>query len=379
LAAVQLGKFRGLAEIVGARAGAKEIPPRLTSIQAGLREGEVLLDIAGEREGFALYVIRRDAIDALKAPGDLTELQRPDAGDVGDRAAALLTLARENSVLADVAAQVEAVLPASARLFISPDPRLGNLPLHAISVGGRAWCEIRKMGIVPAAAVLLAPRRKRVGRVLVMGDSRGDLPGARAECLAIASVYGTQAKVGSDCSAQFLREALAEGPIDVLHIATHGRGNPRHGGLASLLLADPSGKPVWTDLAEVLNVVCDAGLVVLSGCSTGLIGRRDSTSFVSVAETVLRAGARSVVACLWPVGDQAAQSAMEAFHRTFSKPAQSDVFAALDTARSILRASDAGTGTVRDGRGRQLTQSLPLEQALNWSAFIALGLPDPFS
>ena len=209
-----------------------------------------------------------------------------------------------------------------------------------------------------------------------MGDSRDDLPQARLESGTVAKLYDDAAYVGADSGVERLRTALAAGPLDIVHIATHGRGNPRHGGLASLLLVDATGAPRWTALEEITRTPWDVGLVVLSGCSTGLIGRRNGGQMVSVAERVLRAGARAVVACLWPVGDAAARLGMEAFHHAFS--ATPDVAAALGAARAALRAPDVALGPLRDGLGQQPVSSTALERDLNWSAFISLGVSDPF-
>ena len=375
-AAVQLGKFRGFAETVAARAGVQTVPPSLAEVQSRLRSDEALVDIAAENAGLALYLVRRDGFEAFAIPGDVHQLIKPDAGDMRDRAAAQLDLARGNAMLAKVAAETEARLPQQARLFLAPNPSLGNLPWHAIPVGERAWCERRPISLLPAASALLAPRQERGKRVLVLGDSRDDLPRARAESRTVAALYGTQAHVGRDCSVEALRAALASGPLGIVHIATHGRGNPRQGGLASLLLADSVGAAHWAALEEITRAPWDVGLVVLSGCSTGLIGRRNGAQMVSVAEAVLRAGARAVVACLWPVGDEAARTGMEAFHRVFSRTP--DVAAALKAGRDALKAPDIALGTLRDGRGQQPTGSTARERELNWSAFLSLGVSDPF-
>lgn len=376
-AAVQLGKFRGFAETVGARAGIKILPPSLAEIQSRLRPDEALVDIASENAALGLYLVRRDGFEAFAIPGDLDQLLKPDTGDMRDRAAAQLVLARGDAILAGAAAQIEARLPESARLFLAPPPALGNLPWHAIQVGARAWCERRPISILPAASALLAPRRAREKKVLVIGDSRDDLPQARAESATVAALYGTRAYVGRECSVETLMAALTAGPLDIIHIATHGRGNPRQGGLSSLLLADAAGVARWTAMEEITRVPWDVGLVVLSGCSTGLIGRRNGGQMVSVAESVLRAGARAVVACLWPVGDAAARTGMETFHRVFSS--MPDVGTALEASRTALKAPDAVLSPLRDGRGQQPAGSTARERELNWSAFLWLGVSDPFS
>lgn len=372
--ALQLGKFRPLAEAIGRRIGGAQPPTGLAAIRSALAANECLLDIAAERDGLTGYVVTRDELLVVRAEGDPATMAAVDAGDMRGRAAALLALSRENAMLAQFAQRVETALPAGARLIVAPDPRLSNIPLHTIPVAGRPWCEVRELGYVPAAAALAAPQLARCGQVMVMGDARGDLPSAKAECQAVAARFRTAALTGADCTRAALVAALERGPLDVLHIATHGRGNPRQGELASLLLVE-DGEARWCDLAGLTRLPWRVGLVVLSGCSTGLVGRQNSTAYVSVAEAVLRAGAGSVVACLWPVGDGAARLAMMAFHEALGTGL--GVTAALGVARRRLRAPDAVTGALRDGRSTP--DASPQERDLNWSAFVSLGRAEPLT
>jgi tetratricopeptide (TPR) repeat protein len=83
-AAVQLGKFRDFAETVAARAGVKIVPPSLAEVQSRLRPNEALVDIAAEKAGLALYLVRRDGFEAFAIPGDVHQLIKADAGDMRD-------------------------------------------------------------------------------------------------------------------------------------------------------------------------------------------------------------------------------------------------------------------------------------------------------
>jgi CHAT domain-containing protein len=80
-------------------------------------------------------------------------------------------------------------------------------------------------------------------------------------------------------------------------------------------MATGDGSTLWVDLDKLTSSPWDVGLVVLAGCSTGLTGRRDGYQLISVASQILQAGAATVIASLWPVGDAAAQLTMQSFHR----------------------------------------------------------------
>jgi tetratricopeptide (TPR) repeat protein len=382
--ALQLGKGRAFLEAAATRGEADDRPPALEAIQAALGSDDAVLDITGEWDALVGYLVSGSGLQIVVSPGDTELFTAPDNGDVRRRAAAMLELTRTSDLLSRFAAAVEAALPAGVGLLIVPEPRLSNLPLHTIPVDGQPWSQRRRIGVIPAAGAVCLPRTTRTGEVFIAGNSRGDLPGAEAECHEIAKLYGTLARTGQDCTAAELEAALDAGPLDVVHLAVHGRGNPRRGVQASLLMADGTGGTIWVGLDALTQRPWPVGLVVLSGCSTGLVGRREGYELVSVAGQIQQAGARAVVACLWPVGDAAAQIAMTTFHkRLVATPSYLvDVREALNEARGQLRDPAAPVTQARDGREiappakRKLDPVIEL--GLNWSAFVATGAPYPF-
>ena len=257
-------------------------------------------------------------------------------------------------MLAAFVAAVDAAIPSGARVLLVPDLGLHNLPLHIVPVSGRPWCERVSIGYLPAAGVLeVRPEDSRPGAVFIAGDSRGDLTGAADECNDIARLYGVAARTRGACTRAALEAALDAGPLDIVHFAVHGRGNPLHGGQASLLLADGKGRTEWVDLEALVNRPWRVNLVVLSGCSTGLSGPREGHQLVSVASQILQAGAVAVVASLWPVGDAAAQKAMVAFHTALcgADGGWPDLRSALDAGRATLAGIAApAVAAARDGR-----------------------------
>lgn len=381
--ALQMGKARILVEAISLRASGDGQPPNLDQVQNLLGPDEALVDVIDEGEALVGYVVTKNGLTSVAIPGRAETLAAPDRGDVRERASALLDMARRSELLTAFGAAAEAALPEGARLLIAPDPRLSNLPLHVIPIGSQPWCEVRRMGQVPAAGVLRLKPEGRRGAVFVAGDSRGDLPGAEAECREIAGLYGVRALTGQACTKAALLGALRAGPLDVVHLALHGRGNPHRGVQASLLMADGSGGTSWVMLDELMKVRWDVGLVVLAGCSTSVSGPRDGHELVSVASQILQGGAGSVVACLWPVGDAATQVAMVAFHKALRQAEPGgDVRAALDAARTALRHPAAPVTALRDGRNvspeRARRLDPVIERDLNWAAFVSFGPPRPF-
>ena len=94
--------------------------------------------------------------------------------------------------------------------------------------------------------------------------------------------------------------------VSLVHIAAHGsaeRGeillSPNLGGSKR-----PKKKDFLLTMADVLNAKLEAKLVVLSCCHSGR-GKIKAEGVVGLARAFLGAGARSVIASLWAVNDQA--------------------------------------------------------------------------
>jgi tetratricopeptide (TPR) repeat protein len=390
--ALQLGKGRALLDAAQARGqgdgqGNHGRPPDLTTVQAALAPSDALVDLAVEADGIAAYVVTRTGLTVVRAADDAMELAEADRGDLRHRAARLVALCRTNKLLTELASAVNAAVPPGARLLLVPDPGLHNLPLHIVPVEARPWCERVPIGYVPAACALLSQPGGGVS-VFVAGDSRRDLPGAKDECEAIARLYGVTALTGSACTRAALEAALDAGPLDIVHLAVHGRANPLMGGQACIILADGKGGTELVDLRSLATRPWRANLVVLSGCSTGLSGPREGYQLVSVASQIQQAGAAAVVACLWPVGDAAAHETMVAFHTALVAMGggERDIRLALDVGRATLSGLAAPTvAAVRDGRdGRDvIPDNAPssdlldpaVEAALDWASFMAVGNP----
>jgi CHAT domain-containing protein len=129
-----------------------------------------------------------------------------------------------------------------------------------------------------------------------------------------------------------------------LHIAAHGMAQPQRIGYAGIWLEPPAAEaaPAFLSWLDVLDSGVRADLVVLDACQLGDSGSAVSGN-LSFADAVSRAGARRVVAALWPVSDAAAALWVPAFYRSLLADAGYDSALALRTAQLRLRASRAFT------------------------------------
>lgn len=125
----------------------------------------------------------------------------------------------------------------------------------------------------------------------------------------------------------------------LLHFATHGfidSIHPRLSGIA-LSLIDPRGKPVdgYLRLMDIFNLELNAELVVLSGCQTALGRNIAGEGMVGITRGFLYAGARGVVASMWPVPERATAQLMGRFYQYLLREGQPPA-AALRLAKGSL-------------------------------------------
>ncbi len=349
---LQQGKAR---RILDARAPGQALPT-LNEVRRALLPGELLVDVAIEDDGLVAYRLAADGFDVVFEPMDIATLAAPELADLRQREHDLLTLARTHAGLTAWATRLVSGWAQGRKLLLVPDGPLNNLPLHEIHIAHQPWHDRQPIGLLPCAAWLLRAAPLQSEACLVAGNSGGDLGGAERECQVVAKELGTTALTGAHCTREALDAALQAGPLDIVHLAVHGRGDTQHGARASLLLADGLLGTEWVPFESLAQRRWQANLVVLSGCSTAVAGPLHGHEMVSIARAALESGAASVLASLWPVADHAAAAFMTAFQESVARQRRHgdcDLRVALDQARRSVSAqpmTSAEIGRRRDGR-----------------------------
>ena len=146
---------------------------------------------------------------------------------------------------------------------------------------------------------LLPPSPTRAASMsLVVGDPRGDLEHASEEARAVGSILGVEPLIGAAVTLEAVTDQLEQ--AGVIHFATHAElANPPR--LVRIQLTDGE-----LSVRDILQINSSAKLVVLSACWSGLQHKWGREEFLGLAEAFLVAGALSVVATLWKVGDASA-------------------------------------------------------------------------
>jgi CHAT domain-containing protein/tetratricopeptide (TPR) repeat protein len=386
-----------LASLPEWRAAASDAPPTASEVMAliaklGGEEPTVLVDLVVCPDGLAAYLVDASSVRVLHVPGDPANLAAAEHGDVFEREARLVTLCLREPLLASLAEAVSAAVPEARRLLLVADTILHNLPLHAVPVKGRPWCDQAPIGYLPAAGALrFAPRRRQpVGRSLIVGDSREDLLNAARECEEVGKALMSRPLIGRQCTRVAIEAALTSGELDVVHFALHGRGDALRGGRSSLLLSDGRGGTEWVAFEELASLPWRSELVVFSGCSTAVAGPRQGHELIGVARAAAERGAGAVIACLWPVRDGVARRFMTAFYGELVSRREVgpvDLRVTLDVARKTLRRRKGAPVPPGERRrdGRDPSRSEPVgargapdpavADALAWAPFVLLGDP----
>jgi CHAT domain-containing protein len=189
------------------------------------------------------------------------------------------------------------------------------------------------------------------GLTLAMNDSpRRDsdpdrltrLPGTEREAQALRQTlkdYDIQVRTGF----QVNREWVVSGQLDdydVIHFATHGIFDDSGSGYSGLALSryTPGGEELTWLLGaqDIQRMQLHAELVTLSGCETALGREIRGEGLVGITRAFLNAGARQVVASLWPISDRASARLMELFYSKLVEGASTPA-EALQAAQRELR------------------------------------------
>lgn len=292
----------------------------------------------------ALLWVTRDSAQVVPAP-DARWLR----GATGTLLRLVSDPATPIAVIDEAAEELSARLFASApqvaapaNLLIEADAELGMIPWPVLRWRGGAddLIESTTLRFVHAQAVCCRTASAQAPqlRVLIAGQGRSGqqavaresvptqvarqlpaLPTAAIEARLITAAVGDRMPVTIDAATD--RDALL-GRLaqtgDWIHVAAHGDARPGRIGYSGIWL-DPTeagGDPAFLGALDVLQNPVGSDLVVLGACRLGARfadGIRPSFSF---ADAMSRAGARHVVAALWPISDSAAALWVPAFYRS---------------------------------------------------------------
>ena len=154
-----------------------------------------------------------------------------------------------------------------------------------------------------------------VGEVLYNGILRwiSRLPFASEEAKMIGKLFGTEPLVGKQATKQAVLQNIHS--VSLIHFACHGNAERGEIVLAPPPLTDrrPQEEDYLLTMENISQVQPRAKLVVLSCCHSAK-GHISAEGVVGIARAFLGSGARSVLAALWAIEDEATEQFMSRFY-----------------------------------------------------------------
>lgn len=266
---------------------------------------------------------------------------------------------------ADFAARLQGV----ETLYVLPSGPLASFPFAALALGDSHLGLRLNLSQIPSLALMQAmlgpvpaagppPLAAMEALICAVSHFPGhaqapDLPGvvAEAEHLAARVAPGSLLLREGEATHGRLLSLRDEGKLEqykLLHFATHTRFNPAQAALSAILLHE--GELL---LHDILTWRLQADLVVLAACDTAVGHVHAGDEQMGLPHAFLIAGARSLLASLWPVDDALAATFLAAFYQALAAEG-GHPSRALTMARQAVAESGA----------------LPLA----WGAFTLIGL-----
>jgi len=312
-------------------------PPPADELAAGLGD-RVLLELVGHR-GYILAVTVRDGVARMHQLGPSSAARR----SLEALLFALRRLARGHGSAGSLRSARESIGTAAGRLaevLLAPlAGELADRPLVVVPMGtlrSTPWsllpgCRGRSVTVAPSAAIWLRaaglPReRSGVGRVVLV--SGPGLEGAAAEIGELNAGYPRAVRLsGPQATVEATLKAL-DG-ADVAHVAAHGRLRRDNPLFSALELAD--GPLTVYDLERLSEA---PRLVLLPACQSGVGSELAGDEVMGLTSALFALGARTAVATVVPVPDEATRPLMVALH--------DGLRAGLPAADALVRAQSAG-------------------------------------
>ncbi|MFQ3679510.1 MAG: CHAT domain-containing protein [Pseudanabaenaceae cyanobacterium] len=230
-----------------------------------------------------------------------------------------------------------------ATLVFVPDGALRNIPFAVLHNGQQFLAERFRVAITPGLELLdTRPLTDQPLGAVAAGltESRqgfSALPNVATEVARIQQSLPSRVLVDQTFTNRDLEKAIRDTPFPVVHLATHGQFSSD---IKNTFLLTWDGRLNIEELNRLLQLrerERAIELLILSACQTAVGDRRAA---LGLAGTAVRAGARSTVASLWSVSDEATAQLMVQLYQNLTS-GQSSRGQALQKAQQTLLASEA--------------------------------------
>ena len=256
--------------------------------------------------------------------------------------------------------EAQANLKDTKTLVFVLDGLLRNIPMSALYDGQQYLIEKYAVTLSPGLQLMQGTSLKSNNiKAVVAGISEAragfsSLPAVKTEVKQISEkVSSASTLLNENLTEASLAKKVKNGSANVVHLATHGQFSSR---LDDTFLLTWDGQINIKELSELLRNrqnkrSQNIDLLVLSACDTAA---GDNRAVLGLAGLAIKSGARSTIASLWPVKDQATVTLMNSFYENLLKPGTTKAEALRQAQIEIMQKTD-------------------FKEPFFWSAFVLVG------
>ncbi|MGA9379102.1 MAG: CHAT domain-containing protein, partial [Phormidium sp.] len=238
------------------------------------------------------------------------------------------------------------------------DGSLRNIPIAGIYDGEKYLVQKYAVAIAPGLQLVDAKPLQRTDiRVLTAGLSEArqgfaPLPNVITELSNIAQKISTEKLINQSFTASNFQVKVQTDTFPIIHLATHGRFSSKAADTFILTWDTKiNAKELDILLRSDRRITNPIELLVFSACQTAAGDNRATLGLTGIA---VRAGARSTVATLWSVDDEATALLMTTFYKELNN-------SQLTKAEALRRAQQL------------VLQESQFSHPYYWSAFVLVG------
>jgi CHAT domain-containing protein len=224
-------------------------------------------------------------------------------------------------------------------LVIVPDYTLRTVPFAALHDGTGFLLDRYATAIAPSL-YLTDPRPVKIasGTALVLGISKSvqgyvPLPNVKREVAAVHDIEGGQELLDDSFSRARFEAELKRVSYNIVHIASHGQfGSDPSQTFVLAFDGQLNMDDLESDIKYGERRDNPLELLILSACETA---SGDDRAALGLAGVALKSGARSALATLWYISDQASGDLVVAFHRNLQSGTLSRAHALQEAQRAL--------------------------------------------
>ncbi|MBW4501719.1 MAG: CHAT domain-containing protein [Scytonema hyalinum WJT4-NPBG1] len=227
-------------------------------------------------------------------------------------------------------------------VFVLDGP-MRSIPMAALYDGNSYLVQKYNIALTPGLELLnpqpfaRTERRTIAGGLSEASQNFPALPAVKRELDEIKStVRQSEVLLDKQFTTEAIKEAVKSLNAPVVHLATHGQFSSK---AEDTFILTFDGRVKVNELSDLLKTRATnqrgaIELLVLSACSTAA---GDNRAALGIAGVAIQAGARSTLASLWVVDDQATADIMGEFYKQLSRPEITKAQALKDAQLSLLK------------------------------------------